>query len=53
MASGIKRSGNRPKGGKNIKSSGKTKRFHNTTEAQASYHKKIAERRSKKLKKNQ
>lgn len=51
MASGIKGSCNRPKSGKNMKSSGKTKRHKTNSEAQAKYHAAIAARRSKKLKK--
>jgi hypothetical protein len=52
MSSGIKHSANRPKSGKNMKSSGKEKRHKTNTEAQAKYHAAISARRSKKLKKN-
>lgn len=51
MASGIKGSANRPKRGKNIKSSSDKKRKKGTSEGQAKYHAAIALRRSKKNKK--
>jgi hypothetical protein len=51
MASGIKASANRPKGGKNLKSRSNKKRFKNATESQAKYHAAIQARRAKKMKK--
>lgn len=48
MASGIKRSCNRPKLAKHLRSGAKKKRYRNTTEAQAKYHAAIAARRAKK-----
>lgn len=52
MASGIKKSGNRPKSGKNLRSGSNKKRFKNiNSEAQAKYHAAIATRRAKKMKK--
>lgn len=45
---GIKASANRPKASKHLRGSAKTKRYRNTTEAQAKYHEAIALRRAKK-----
>lgn len=51
MASGIKGACNRPKTGKHLRGSGKTKRHKNDSEKQAAYKSKIAARRAKKKKK--
>ena len=52
MASGIHRSANRPKAGKNLRGAAKKKRHKNDSEKQAAYKKKrIADRRSKRQKK--
>lgn len=48
---GIRKSGMRPKTGKNIRSASNKKRFKNASEAQAKYHAAIALRRAKKMKK--
>jgi hypothetical protein len=51
MASGIRRSANRPKTAKNLRGNSQKKRFKANNEAQAAYKAKIALRRAKKLKK--
>lgn len=51
MASGIHRSANRPKAGKNLRGAAKKKRHKNDSEKQAAYKKKISDRRARKLKK--
>lgn len=51
MASGIKKSANRPKVAKRLRAGGKKKRYRGTSEAQAKYHAAIALRRAKKKKK--
>lgn len=48
--SGIKRSCNRPKAAKHLRSGVKKKRFKPNSEAQAAYHAKIAARRAKRKK---